>query len=470
MMSDIYNDKNLTSSTIAASKQNGNDHNAELVQRLTELQQAYEDIRNARRAALNLMEDALLSKEALQKSEEKYRTKLEQDVRDRTAELNESKELLQATIDSSLDIIQVFKALRDKEGKIVDFIWIMNNKRGIEQNGDVIGKKLLPKHPGVVKTGIFNKMVQVVETGVPLEHEQYYNYEQFEGWFYQALVKSGDGVVMTTRDITEQKKVQEKIKELNKELFSKNRELETANSELQTFSSVAASDYKETLKHLYTLFEFIVTNDARNLSNAGKANIRRAQAAIQKMKLLTDDILEYAEIQTAASEIKTVSLDEIFEVVLQKLNKKIEDSNATIKLAKGMQKIQGYPNLLSLLFYHLLDNAIKFRKPDTSPVIEIRYSNIEGANIKHADAEVAIHYFVVSITDNGIGIESLEKEKLFTMFYKGHDKTKYKGSGIGLAICKKIMDLQNGLIIAEPSVETGGTTVNCFFPLENSHS
>jgi len=134
-----------------------------------------------------------------------------------------------------------------------------------------------------------------------------------------------------------------------------------------------------------------------------------------------------------------------------------------------MNKIKGYPNLLSLLFYHLLDNAIKFRKPNTQPVIEIQYSNIEGTNINHADADAALTYFVVSIADNGIGMECLEKEKLFTMFYKGHDKTKYKGSGIGLAICKKIMDLHNGFITVEAREQGEGAIFRCFFPLEKEH-
>lgn len=136
-------------------------------------------------------------------------------------ELNATMELLQAALDGSLDIIQVFKPVRDADNNIIDFTWLMNNKRGIEQNGDVIGESLLRRNPGVVETGIFQRMVQVVETGIANEQEQYYPHEQFDGWFRQTLVKSGDAVMMTTRDITEQKKTEQEILRLKDEVAQK---------------------------------------------------------------------------------------------------------------------------------------------------------------------------------------------------------------------------------------------------------
>lgn|GEM_PF-1096944 len=269
------------------------------------------------------------------------------------------------------------------------------------------------------------------------------------------------------QNITEQKIAEEKITGLNKELSTKNRELETANSELRTFSSVAASDYKETLKHLYTLLEFVATNDARSFSNAGKANVRRAQSAIQKLKLLTDDILSYTQIHPAEAEIATVNLNDILKTALQKLNRRIEETDASIRFEK-LPQIKGYSNLLLLLFYHLLDNAIKFRKEKGKAVIQIKYSQATGMNINHADADPTTAYHVISVTDNGIGVEKIHLEKIFQMFYIAHERGKYKGSGIGLAICKKVMDIHDGFITAEYTPELSGTTFNCFFPLQKS--
>ncbi|MFT3678694.1 MAG: PAS domain-containing sensor histidine kinase [Ferruginibacter sp.] len=130
-----------------------------------------------------------------------------------------SKEFLQSVIDSSLDIIQVFKAIRNGEGRIIDFEWIANNRNGIKQNGDVIGKSALQLNPGMVPSGIFAHMVEVAETGVPWVEEKYYSYEQFnDQWYYQAVVKHEGGVMMTTRDITLQKKAEQEILRLKDEL------------------------------------------------------------------------------------------------------------------------------------------------------------------------------------------------------------------------------------------------------------
>ncbi|MGF7216538.1 PAS domain S-box-containing protein [Spirosoma lacussanchae] len=141
----------------------------------------------------------------------------------KTAEqqLQQSRAFLQSVIDSSLDIIQVFKAVRGEAGQILDFVWVMNNQKAVAQNGEVIGKSLLELNPGVVQAGIFDHMVEVAQTGVAYEHEQYYNHEQFDGWFYLALVKTDDGVAMTTRDISRQKRAEGEVLRLKEEIARK---------------------------------------------------------------------------------------------------------------------------------------------------------------------------------------------------------------------------------------------------------
>lgn len=151
-----------------------------------------------------------------------------------TPELRNSKEFLKAIIDNSLDIIQVFKAVRNKQGEIVDFEWIANNRQAIEQNGDVVGKTILEVNPGVVPTGIFDHMVRVTLSGLPWEHEKYYSHEQFsDKWFYQAIVKHDDGVLMTTRDITNQKLSELEILRLKEELADN-----ATNKYLSLFNSI----------------------------------------------------------------------------------------------------------------------------------------------------------------------------------------------------------------------------------------
>ncbi len=125
--------------------------------------------------------------EQLREHEETYRAELEQQVRDRTAELKASRDLFKATMDSSIDMIQVFEALRDASGQIVDFRWLLNNKASERWYGDVVGERLLERNPGVVKEGIFDSFKRVAETGVAEQAERHYVHEQFDSWFYHLL-------------------------------------------------------------------------------------------------------------------------------------------------------------------------------------------------------------------------------------------------------------------------------------------
>jgi PAS domain S-box-containing protein len=121
-------------------------------------------------------------------------------------ELRRTNQLLQTMFDSSVEDIQLFKAVRDERGDIVDFEWRLTNKHWNDQWGEMSGKRLLAENPAVVETGLFEKFKQVTESGVPMTHEQYYAHEQFNGWFWQTIAKAEDGFLLTTLDITERKR------------------------------------------------------------------------------------------------------------------------------------------------------------------------------------------------------------------------------------------------------------------------
>ncbi|WP_394336245.1 PAS domain-containing sensor histidine kinase [Adhaeribacter arboris] len=130
-------------------------------------------------------------------------------IRKAELEIIQGRQFLQSVMDSSLDVIQVFDAVRDVTGTIIDFTWRMNNRQAIEQLGEVVGKSVRQQSPGIVLSGVFDRMVQVVESGVAYEQEQYYSYEPFpDNWFYLTLVKHHNGVILTTKDITPFKKAE----------------------------------------------------------------------------------------------------------------------------------------------------------------------------------------------------------------------------------------------------------------------
>lgn len=170
-------------------------------------------------------------------------------------------QFIQSVIDSALDIVQVFKAVREDSGQIIDFTWVANNQNALIQNGNVIGKSLLQQNPGVIRSGIFDRMVQVTQTGVAQRYEQSYSFEQFRlQWFYQCLVKFDDGVIMTSRDITAHKMVEQQIIKSNNLLQS------VFNSSLNTITVIEAvrDDRREVVD-----FKYLLTNTLARLTEGG---------------------------------------------------------------------------------------------------------------------------------------------------------------------------------------------------------
>ena len=649
------------------------------------------------------------------------------------AELDNNQAFLKTTLDSSFDYIQVFKAVRDKAGKIIDFIWILNNRKLIERQGDRVGKNLLLLNPGVVASGIFDQFIQVTETGESQTSEFYYEYEGVHDWFHQTIVKLNDGFILTGEIITERKKAQQELERLNDQLLEKtiaieenkellqniaeaipdmisvqeypsrkiiyfnrepysisglnadelskktleerhqlvhpediggmqkysdsfktlpngniatieyralnrlnewvwlhargkvferdekgnvtsivvvvqninaqkkgeeeiakhhdilkqaeelakagsweyniktkeflwsdgmcalfdmnkgelvkpsiyldhaierdrpvaekiisaiekkfqpfeetlyvnidgiikaikikatplknskgevekmlginmdisasvesaqkiidlnesllvmNNELNLLNSELKNFNSITANNYSESLRHVYINLETIVTNDAQHLSDSGRANLRRAQSAVQKMKLLTNDINNYLELHDVRIRKELISPNTYLQNVINEMKGKIEELNAKIEIAE-LPTLSADPVLFSRLITNLIDNSIKFKKPGENPVVKIKHTSMNGSN----EASVALTgklYNILTVSDNGIGFENTDK--IFELFTQLPVPIKHKGSGMGLSICKKIMEMHGGFITAE--AEPGkGASFHCHFPV-----
>jgi len=640
-------------------------------------------------------------------------------------ELKSNEELLKATLDNSFDFLQVYKAVRDKQGKIIDFIWILNNRKFIEMMGDRVGQSLLQLNPGVFESGLFDQYVQVTETGLSQTNEFYYDKEGLNDWFHQSIVKLNDGFLLTGEIITERKRneqeilerttqlkeskdllqsiadaipdmvsVQEypsrkviyfnrepysisglnadelskktiedrhklvhpedlislqkyadsfknlsngdiatveyrvknnqdewiwlsargkvfernekgnvtkivvvvqniaaqkkgeeeiakqhnilkqaeelakigsweyniktkeflwsdgmyalfnmkkgkqvkpaiyldhtiekersvaeklvnvietsfqpfeetislkidgdiknirikttplennkgeiekiigvnkditaslesekKIMDLNESLLTMNKELNSLNSELRSFNSITANNYNEALRQVYINLETIMKSDARHLSDSGRANIRRAQSAVQKMKLLTNDINNYLELYNAGINKELIFPKMILQDIIREAKEKIEETNAKIEI-EYLPALSADPVLFSRLLTNLIDNSIKFKKPGEYPFVKIKHTKIN--ELKNVPVHVTeIPYTIITVTDNGIGFATTDK--IFELFTQLPDEVKHKGSGMGLAICKKIMEMHSGYITSE--AEPGkGASFHCFFP------
>ena len=269
-------------------------------------------------------------------------------------------------------------------------------------------------------------------------------------------------VIGVDLDITQQVKATGEINNLYNTLLKKNRDLQIFDIEIKTFNTISALYYKETLQQLYTNLEYIVSKDARQLSDAGKANIRRAQSAIQKMHLLTDDMNTYFKLYDLDFNIAFIDPNPLVKTLINNYQAKLEQYNAAVEFS-DLPSLPTHAVLFSQLIGHLIDRAVKSRNLNVPLVIKIKYSQADELN-SIAAASKNTPYGIISVSDNSIGFLEEEADKMFEILFHLSENAKRKGYGIGMAICKKIMSLHGGFISAEGS-PARGAVFTCYFPL-----
>jgi len=211
-------------------------------------------------------------------------------------------------------------------------------------------------------------------------------------------------------------------------------EMESKNKELEQFAYVASHDLQEPLRTISGFVELLQKEYREKLSGNGDIYLNYLSQASDRMKILIKDLLDYSRIGREKAAMP-VDCDDLLEEVVADLGKIIKETDAKIHFA-DLPVLYAYPTELKLLFQNLIANAIKFRNAQRTPEINIQ-AQTEGNSWK----------FVVS--DNGIGIEKQNLERIFIIFQRLHNRTQYEGSGIGLAHCKKIAELHDGNIWAE---------------------
>jgi PAS domain S-box-containing protein len=272
------------------------------------------------------------------------------------------------------------------------------------------------------------------------------------------------GVMNIVHDVAHRIKAERQLQQLNEELEKRYRQLQVTSEELASFTYITSNKIKEPLRQIYTGIEHLIQAEAGKLSDAGKASFRRMQSSVNRMDLLLEDILSLAQISILQKPDTLVDLDELLKDV-SKTIKRLKEKDANIVIEK-LCTIPGHKSYLYLLFYNLLDNALKFNEHEV-PEIKITCEEVsldEKANNPFSETE----YYKIGITDNGIGFDAADVEKIFKMFEKLHDK-KYKGSGTGLTIARKIMTAHNGFITAE-SEPGKSTTFYCYFPATDTEN
>lgn len=237
-------------------------------------------------------------------------------------------------------------------------------------------------------------------------------------------------------NITEHKTTEEKLKQLAEKLSQSNKELEQ-------FAYVASHDLQEPLRMVASYIQLLQRRYKGKLSGEADEFINYAVDGVIRMKTLINDLLVYSRVNTKESPLEDVDINKVVDQTRTNLHAAIEESGATIN-SEPLPVVKANNLQINQLFQNLISNAIKFRKPDTAPVVNI--------SAKHAGDE-----WLFTVQDNGIGIDKEFSDKIFVIFQRLHNSSEYPGTGIGLAICKRIVEKLGGHLWVESNPGEGST-------------
>jgi PAS domain S-box-containing protein len=273
------------------------------------------------------------------------------------------------------------------------------------------------------------------------------------------------GFTKVTRDLTEKKMAEERLRVTSLKLEQKNKELEQMNSELSSFAYISSHDLQEPLRKIQTFSDRIMELEYENLSDEGKDYFQRMQAGAMRMQKLIRDILAYSRATTAEKKLELVDLNDLLEQSRQELEVMIIEKKARIE-SDALPTLKVIPFQILQLFTNLLSNALKFSKAETPPHVLIRAELVDAKSVESHIPVLAKQLWHISFKDHGIGFDPVYEKKIFEVFQRLHSRNEYGGTGIGLSICKKIMENHQGWITAE-SVPDKGATFHVYFPVHN---
>ena len=253
-----------------------------------------------------------------------------------------------------------------------------------------------------------------------------------------------------------------RLKKLNNRLKQNNHELELTNKELDSFTYVASHDLKEPLRKILTYTSMIETTEDGVSFKDNAVYFQKIKQSAERMQNLLDDLLYYSHASSGEKKFEEVDLNKIVKEVVQNLDEEISETGAEIRYSH-LPVIKGMPFQIKQLFENLLSNSLKYRQENQTPVITIESTVVDETKLPAVPHKTSSAYVKLVYKDNGVGFEQSYADRIFRLFQRLHTKEGYKGTGIGLTICKKVVDNHNGFIQAFSEVNKG-TTFEIYFP------
>lgn len=329
----------------------------------------------------------------------------------------------------------------------VDRDWVVTywNKTASKVLGkskeEILGYNLWDVFSDAIGSASYQQYHQAIKTNVAVHFEDYY--PPLDKWYEISAYPSGNGLSVYFKDITDRKLYEIRLTELNQSLQKQTRELAISNAELEQFAYVASHDLQEPLRMVTSFLTQIEKKYAAIIDDKGKQYIHFAVDGAKRMRQIILDLLEYSRVGRAEESVESIDLNIVVNDIIALYKKRIEDKKAVI-ICEKLPVIRASVVPIRQVFQNLISNALKYHKAGNAPLINISFMD-DGK------------YWHFAVKDNGIGIDPEYFDKIFIIFQRLHNKDEYSGTGMGLAVTKKIIDNLGGKIWVESEEGKGST-------------
>jgi PAS domain S-box-containing protein len=366
-------------------------------------------------------------------------------------------------------------------GEVQDYAIILLDKEGIIQNwntgaelikgykqDEIVGKSFEQFYPESDRRAELPRqlLMQAVEKGKVVHEGWRLRKDGSKFWGYVVITALHDdeqeiiGFSKVTRDLTAQKHADDLLKANSIELARKNKSLELLNEEINSFAYVASHDLKEPLRKIRAFTSRI--EEASDLQTVRELANKINNSAIRMQKLM-DDLMSYSQLTSDNSSFASINLNEVLKAVRSDLEITIMEKKALIEV-DTLPVINAVDFQMHQLFLNLIQNSLKFTASDRAPVIKISATKVPAKKIPLGVVNDLNEYIRISVADNGIGFPAEDAKKIFDVFQRLHPRNHFTGTGIGLAIVKKVMDNHHGFVTADGKPDAGAT-FDLYFPV-----
>jgi PAS domain S-box-containing protein len=384
--------------------------------------------------------------------ERKFKEELEQKVAERTSQLEEKNRELrrqndfaETILDSSVDVMSVFDH---------NLCYVSLNKASYElykiKAEDIIGKNVLEVFPQVIDSGMYEDLKKALlgETVHKPTYKSKVLNRDFENFYIPLKNQQQEvyGVLAIGHDVS-------RIVDASRKLEEKNAALLKSNNDLEQFAHVASHDLQEPLRKIQTFSELL----AKNLNREAEAKkyLDKIQFSAARMQTLIRDVLNYSRLSKTEERKTDTDLTQVLENIKVDFELLIEQKKATITHSE-LPVIKAIPLQILQLFSNLISNSLKFSRTVPAPVIQVSGRKLETEEVQlYPQLDADLPHILLEFRDNGIGFEPQYTQQIFTIFQRLHDKQSYSGTGIGLALCKKIVENHRGIITANSESDKG---------------